>query len=148
MLLDVDWRKNCGALFSWGLTNFQIFNIFLKYNVKNNLLLCGITRKLEYFLCLIPLQLQAQPLGYVNFPCSKYNSEKKNQAIVQKKFQTVLMKGVSSSMYEAWGTCFCLFLSLSETWVSGRPCIFYHKFSFSLIHLKCFSTMNYLLIIQ
>lgn len=68
---------------------------------KKNLLLCGITRKLEYFLCLILLQLQTQLLVYVNCPCSKYNSEEKNQAIVQKELQPVLLQGISSSMYEA-----------------------------------------------
>lgn len=84
---------------------------FLKYDLKNKFLLCGITRKPEYFLCLILLQLQTLLLGYVNFSCSMYKWEKKTQPIVQNKLQTLLLLNISSSVYEAWSTCFCLFCS-------------------------------------
>lgn len=66
-----------------------LFKTFLKYDLKTKLLLCGITRKPEYFLCLILLQLQTLLLGNVNFSCSMYKCEKKTQAVVQNKLQTL-----------------------------------------------------------
>lgn len=94
----------------------------------------GITRKLEYFLCLILLQLQIQLPGYANCPSSKHKSEKKNQAAVQTKPQT-LTAGCLFACVRGPGHSF---LSWSETWVSGTGHTSSTTSSPSLMHLKCF----------